>query len=79
MSKKRLNPKYAVLDAGGYLVLMNGTIKEVELEDPHLFPDRKSALAYIDEQLSGCSDLDYYLFRIEEYHHTIFVRMMKKL
>lgn len=67
------------LEKGACVVLTNGVIAEVELEDPRWFVDREAALAYIQEQQESYPTLDFYLCPVTELHHTTTICYVRRL
>jgi len=67
------------LPVGCYLVVTNGTLDEVELEDPHLFTSKQEALDYIQDEQEQYPGLDYYLCPITELHHATVTKHVRNL
>ena len=67
------------LSPGCWLVFHNGTLAEVEPEEPKVFPWYDLAKAYIDDQLESYAGLDYYMCQVMECHHTTIQKHVRRL
>ena len=74
-----VHSKCEQLAPGTVLVLVNGTIMEPELEDPHIFPSMDKAVEWVEEQQESYPDLDYYVAPIVALHHTTAIRYVRNM